>query len=132
MSLEIKDYKVLMALMDNTYHPTLTKLVAWCSVRHSKFMITSAFRKNDSGVHGTIPCRGTDLRTWHFRGKGVTDEEFYKLMKMLENDTNKFWVYDPKRPTMKCAKYKSDAKKGPHIHLKVHDRTIYHEKGETK
>ena len=117
MGLAIKDYKVLRALMQHTYHPTLTALAMWCSVRHSKFMITSAFREDKGSVHGH--GRGLDLRTnWW------TESQITQIVK----DVNDFWQYDWKRPKMKCAAYHDKS----HIHLKVHDRTVYHEQGEKK
>ena len=114
MGLAIKDYKVLKALMQHTYHATLTSLAMWCSVRHSKFMITSAYRNDKNSVHGY--CRGLDLRSRWWKAKDRT--------KIIE-DINSHWKYDPKRPKMKCAGFHRD-----HIHLKVHDRTVYHGKGK--
>jgi hypothetical protein len=111
MGLELKDYKVLRSLMQHAYHPTLTALAMWCSVRHSKFMITSAFRDDKDSLHGH--CRSLDLRCHWF-----TDVD-----RMME-DLNNHWEYDPKRPDMVCAA----VHKPDHIHLKVHDRTVYHEK----
>jgi len=113
MGLLIKDYKVLKALMQHTYHPTLTALALWCSVRHSKFMITSAYR-DDKGLHGL--CRALDLRTRWFNKKDIDK---------LVDDINDYWEYDPKRPDMKCAGYHNKN----HIHMKVHKRTEYHKEG---
>jgi len=114
MGLEIKDYKVLRALMQHTYHPTLISLAMWCSVRHSKFMISSAYRDDMSSVHGH--GRGLDLRTKWFNEKDIAK---------LVDDINEHWEYDPNRPEKQCAAYHNKS----HIHLKVHKHTIYHNKG---
>ena len=115
MGLEIKDYKVLRALMSHTYHPTLISLSMWCSVRHSKFLITSAFRDDDkNSVHGY--GRGLDLRT-----KWWNENEINEIV----GDINDHWEYDPSRPSMRCGAYHNKN----HIHLKVHKNTIYHKEG---
>lgn len=114
MGLEIKDYKVLKALMQHTYHSKLIALAMWCSVRHSQFMITSAHRDDKDSLH--YYQRALDLRCRWWNIKDISK---------IVDDLNNHWKYDPKRPLMKCAAYHDKT----HIHLKVHDRTVCNEKG---
>jgi hypothetical protein len=113
MGLEMKDYQILKALMQHPYHTKLIALAMWCSVRHSQFLITSAYRPDKDSVHG------------HFRGLDLRSHWFSDPQQMVL-DINTFWEYDPKRTEMKCAVIH-----GPpdHFHLQVCDRTIYHEEG---
>lgn len=111
--IQISNYKILKSLMLNTFHPKLIALAIWTLHRISNFCITSAFRENDKGVHGTIPCRALDIRSRTF-----SDPE------SITNDINDHWVYDPERPNLKCALY-HDVGQGPHIHLQVHPNTQY-------
>jgi len=117
-SIKIKNYKVLNALMSVPYHPKLIDLNQWCCVRYSSWMFTSGYRREkihskDSGIHCTIPCRANDIRSLNLEDpQSVCD------------DINKHWIYDPKRPRFKCAKYHNTGR-GWHIHLQVHNRTIY-------
>lgn len=111
MTIKIKDCQVMRHALEQPCDRKLVALAIWCSVRWSHFTITSAYRPEDPGVHGTIPCRGLDVRSWELK-----DPE-----KLVE-DVNKHWVYDPERLWLKCALYH-----GPpwHIHLQVHPRTKY-------
>ena len=52
--------------------------------------ITSAYRPGDAGVHGTTPLRGLDMRC---RSESAG--------KLIAQDLNQRWVYDPERPQMK-------------------------------
>lgn len=76
------------------------------------FVITSLFRIGDNGVHGTLPLRGLD---WRCR-----DILFGKL---VEDQINKHWKYDPTRPDMKCCMC-HDVGGGIHLHLQVHANTV--------
>lgn len=76
------------------------------------FTITSQWRENDSGVHGTIPLRGTDLRC----------TSFY-VGKALEKYINEYWRYDPSRPEKKVAIYHKVSGSGWHLHIQVHPNT---------
>ena len=76
-----------------------------------EFTVTSLYRINDKGVHGTLPLRGIDLRC---RESGFG--------KMIEDYVNKKWIYDPDRPDMKSCMF-HDIGQGAHIHLQVHPHT---------
>ena len=76
-----------------------------------EFTITSLYRINDNGVHGTLPLRGIDLR--------CRESDFGKL---IEDYVNNKWIYDPDRPDMKCCIF-HDIGQGAHIHLQVHNKT---------
>lgn len=73
--------------------------------------VTSLYRINDKGVHGTLPLRGIDLR--------CHDEI---VGKQVEDYINSRWQYDPARPEKKCCMY-HDVGKGAHIHLQSHPNT---------
>ncbi len=75
-------------------------------------VITSIYRIGDSGVHGTLPVRGTDLR--------CRDEDFGA--KFCEK-VNSLWQYDPERPEKKVAVAHGEGS-NYHIHLQVHPNTI--------
>ena len=114
MAITIKDWKVLKGMLVVAYHPKMIALAMWVAVRYSKLVLTSAYRMGDSGVHGQIPCRGIDIRSWHYNDPQV-----------VVDDINVHWRYDPyKRPEMMCAIY-HDTGSGKHIHLQVHDNTQY-------
>ena len=114
MSLQMKDFRVLRALMDHTYHKKLTALALWCSVRHSQFMITSAYRDDKKSLHSWGRALDLRCRWWN-------PEDIRKIV----DDINNHWEYDPKRAWMRCAGWHNKS----HIHLKVHNRTVFHEKG---
>ena len=116
MTIQIKDWKVLKGLMLKPYHHKMIGLAEWVTVRFSEVMFTSAFRPG-TGVHGTDPCRGLDIRSW-----------IYNDPKKVVNDINTHWIYDPKRPEKKCAVL-HDVGQGNHIHLQTHDRTQYLREG---
>ena len=42
----------------------LQEFLIWFRKTFGEPFITSAFREGDSGVHGTIPLRGLDLRSY--------------------------------------------------------------------
>lgn len=117
MDIRVKDHSVLKELLDGLYHTKLTSLAIWVCARLSLFTITSGWRKTDSGVHGTIPCRGMDIRSDHYPDPAK-----------VALDINNHWEYDESRPHLNCAVY-HDAGNGWHIHLQVSDRTKYFSEG---
>lgn len=82
-----------------------------------KIVVTCAFEDrgpNSTSVHGVIPYRGLDLREWVLNDP----EAFVKAI-------NDKWIYDPKRPELKCARiHKNRRGEGRHLHLQVHPNTI--------
>ena len=74
-------------------------------------VITSIYRIDDDGVHGQLPCRGTDLRCLH---DGIGQ--------LIADEINAHWQYDPQRPEMKVAIY-HDVGFGKHLHIQTHPRT---------
>jgi hypothetical protein len=115
----VKDHKVLKGLLEVTWHKKMMALALWCAFRYSQFCITSGWREGDPGVHGTIPCRGMDMRSTVFSEPGK-----------IVDDINSHWEYDPTRPLKHCALL-HNVGSGVHIHLQVGDSTIYHENGRT-
>lgn len=117
-SIKIKNYKVLKSLLQVPYHSLLIELNVWCTIRYSKWTYTGGYRSKkihpkDSGIHMTIPCRATDVRSSDFE-----DPE------KVRDDINKHWLYDPKRLYLKCAIYHNSGQ-GWHFHLQVHPNTKY-------
>ena len=116
MTIEIKNENVLNSLLCVEYHPTLILLAKW-TTRFPDVVFTSGYRRGDDGVHGQIPCRGLDIRSCVYE----------QYAEMIVDNINKHFIYDPERPRFKCA-ILHDMGKGIHIHLQVHDNTIYLEK----
>ena len=78
-----------------------------------EFTITSLYRIDDDGPHGTLPLRAVDLRC-----RNST------IGKNIEGIVNGRYIYDPNRSWLKCAFY-HDAGSGAHIHLQVHPNTVH-------
>jgi hypothetical protein len=76
-----------------------------------EFTITSLYRIDDDGVHGTLPLRGIDLR--------CRDQAFGD---MIARYINSRWVYDPNRPGKNCA-WCHDTGRGLHLHFQSHPKT---------
>jgi hypothetical protein len=75
--------------------------------------ITSIYRINDSGVHGTLPVRGTDF--------GINNDS-----QDIRNYLNHRWIYDPIRPGLVVCKYGDNDLTGrhdDHVHIQVHRNT---------
>lgn len=99
------------------WHPTLISLLIWLVVKYGdKVLLTSAFRKGDTGVHGQDPLRGFDLRSLLFDDPQAVCEE-----------VNKVWIYDPDRPEKKVAMWHNIGQ-GWHFHFQIHPKTIYNQK----
>lgn len=78
-----------------------------------EFCVTSLYRIDDPGVHGTLPLRGLDLRCHDpFTGEAV------------ETYVNAIYEYDPDRPSKKCCMYHDAGQGGFHLHLQVHPKTV--------
>lgn len=77
-----------------------------------EFTITSLFRIDDDGVHGTLPLRGID--------KSCKNKP---LGKAVENFVNKRWVYDHKRPTKMCCRFHKTKNGEWHLHIQTHPNT---------
>ena len=91
----------------------LRKMVLWIeNVSVMEPTITSLYRIGDSGVHGTLPLRGIDLRVRvHAEGEHI------------EKLVNQNFKYDPKRPGKNCAKLHGEGF-NLHLHLQVHPNTV--------
>ena len=77
-----------------------------------EFIITSLYRIDDKGVHGTLPLRGADLR--------IRNEQVGLYIEKLINSE---WQYDHKRPDKKCALLHGKCF-NLHLHLQTHPNTI--------
>jgi hypothetical protein len=114
--IQIKDIDVFKRLMSVPCDTILLDIIEW--VYHEfpgQVFITSGYRPGDPGVHGTIPCRGMDLRSRAFHGDPESIEEYI----------NYKWSYDFERPTkMVCLYHSVDPKGyGLHFHLQSHPNT---------
>lgn len=75
-----------------------------------EFRITSTYRIDDGGVHGTLPLRGIDL--------GCPDEA---LGTIVAKYTNSKYQYDPDRVHKNVCMWHGKPK---HLHFQVHPNTI--------
>lgn len=89
----------------------LRKILDQIEERFGSQVITSLYRIGDTGVHGTLPLRGIDLRS---HKKEVDD--------VIERFVNKRWTYDPNRPLRDVA-IVHNVGRGRHIHLQTHPNT---------
>ena len=140
MTIKIKNGKVLGSLLLVGYHPKLIAIAIWIYRTFGKLYITSGYRKGDKGVHGTISCRGMDIRS----------NVYHPDPQVVVDAINVHFRYDPlKRPEMMCAVYHAVCPNPEcghnnsipyhprcekcntnitlqwHIHLQVHDNTQY-------
>ena len=108
---KIKDASVLRGVMVLGFAPKLIDIACWVYDTFDDLVITSGFRDGDTGVHGAVPCRGLDIRSW-----------IYKDAQVVVDAINARWVYDPTRPEKMCA-ILHDIGQGNHIHLQSHPGT---------
>ena len=106
-----KDFKVFESMVSYPYHHLMIALLWWIKGKYGDLIITCGKRPGDTGVHGTDPCRGVDIRSW-----------IYPDPQAVVDRINEVWVYDPARPEKKVA-ILHDAGSGDHIHLQVHPNT---------
>jgi len=92
-------------------HPIMRELLADIEKRFGPQIITSLYRIDDTGVHGTLPLRGVDLRARKHSFGG-------EVVKWV----NKYWEYDHERKKYKVAKDHGEDS-NYHIHLQVHPNT---------
>jgi len=74
-------------------------------------VITSLYRINDPGPHGTLPLRAMDERC----KDSIIGNRVAEYL-------NSRWVYDFNRPDMKVCIF-HDVGKGVHLHYQVHPNT---------
>ena len=113
--ISIKDEVSWHPLFDRLYHPKMLEVFVWiCRNLKFKKIITSTYRLGDRGVHGTMPCRGLDLRSKHLPEKKCRE---------IEREINQKWSYDSDRKDMKVCLYHKTKHGAYHFHIQVHDRT---------
>lgn len=114
LMIRIKDHGVLMGMLTYPAHPKLIELLCWFVVRYSETVFTCGYEKRDyPSVHSCLPFRGMDVRS-----------RIYDDPQAVVDDVNAHWQYDTDRPWYPCAVY-HNVGRGAHIHLQVHDQTIY-------
>ncbi len=90
----------------------LRNILVWAEKNTGfEYIITSLYRINDTGVHGTLPLRGTDLRC---RNREIGRE--------IEKLINEKWSYDFTRPEKECA-FLHGTGANLHLHIQVHPNT---------
>ena len=77
-----------------------------------EFTMTSIYRIGDTGVHGTLPVRGVDLR---MRSASVGTE--------VVDLVNERWGYDTERTEKSCAILHGEDS-NMHLHIQSHPNTI--------
>jgi hypothetical protein len=77
-----------------------------------EFTITSLYRINNNGVHGTLPLRGIDLRCRNDH-----------LGHAVEDYVNDKWEYNGTSGKNCCLYHQNRKGGGKHIHLQVHPNT---------
>ena len=103
---KVKDLTIL------NLHEKLIEIAEHLQQQFQLEVVTSCYRPEDKGVHGTMPVRGLDLRCNVFAGPDIADY------------INVLWQYDPDRPDKKVALYhRAYPEGGWHLHLQVHDHT---------
>jgi len=108
ITLKFKDREVFNELLSAPYHFKMVELLIWLEERY-EIVATSGYRRGDTGVHGTVPVRGLDIRS-----------RIYSNPKEALDDINTNWIYDAERPNLQVALYHLN-----HIHLQVHPNTVY-------
>jgi hypothetical protein len=102
----------IQSVLRAPYNTKLTDVILFIEKLYpEKTIITDGYRAGDKGVHGTIPLRGTDIRSYVFRDPAE-----------VEKVVNEKFQYDPSRPKMQVAIF-HDVGRGSHIHLQVHPNT---------
>lgn len=114
----VKSKKIFLDLLLVAYDPVLISIIGYIDKKYGKVVITSGFRKGDTGVHGTIACRGMDIRSHVYHSPKA---------EVICEDINSKWQYDPERKEKKVAMV-HDVGVGIHLHLQVHPNTVYMEK----
>lgn len=89
----------------------LREMVRDLETRFGEKTITSLYRIGDTGVHGTLPLRGIDLRC-------RSTKHGYEM----ETYINDFWEYDHTRPEKDCGIFHNSGD-GYHLHLQTHPNT---------
>lgn len=117
--IRVKDETVLRELMAAPFDPRLFDVVSHLLACSGRMVITSGYRKGDRGVHGTIPCRGLDVRSRIYADRAEA----------IAAAINRKFVYDPQRPHLKVAVLHGKGK-NRHLHLQVHPATTLRAAGE--
>ncbi len=112
----IKNTDVFQGLLQYPVDARLSDIILWIADKYGVFF-TETYRpkQHANDLHGTVPLRAIDLRSWAYNG-GV------ERAKKIEKDINEVWEYDPQRVRKKVA-ILHDTGKGIHFHIQSHPRT---------
>ena len=113
MTIRIKSIEVLHSLMVHPIDQKLIEVINWTIRKNNGGTITEGFRiqKHKNDLHGLIPVRAIDLRSWCY---GNPEE--------VAKEINAMWEYDYNRPNMNVCVY-HDVGQGKHFHIQVHFHT---------
>jgi hypothetical protein len=111
----IKDANVLKGLMEYRFEPVLIEIIAAMARDHG-IVITESYRpkKHINDLHGTIPVRAIDARSWCYPDKMAYE---------IRHEINTRWIYDPNRPDMECAIIHQVNGGAIHFHIQVSENT---------
>ena len=110
----IKNPDVLRSLMEYRFEPIRVSIVIYIANKHG-IIITEGYRvkKHRNDLHGTIPVRAIDIRSWVY-----PDTKVYRIMTAVNNK----WEYDFKRPNKKTM-IVHDVGRGIHAHIQCSPNT---------
>ena len=141
--IQVKNPDVLVSILQGKFHPKLIALIKWVALI-SGIYITEGQREktHKHDLHGTKPVRAIDGRS-----------SIYTMPGIVADRINAKWIYDPRRPHMKCALYHARCPKCGHdhkdmfvkdcircghditnywhIHFQCHPRTVFMKDGRT-
>ena len=109
-----KNTAVLRNFAERNYSPILLNIIDWIANTYG-ILITETYRpkKHRNDLHGTLPVRAIDLRSWDYL-EGWDAE--------ICAEINNIWSYDDSRKNMKvCIWHNSGF--GIHFHIQVHPNT---------
>jgi hypothetical protein len=112
IDIRVKDESVLQELMAVPFDRKLFPVISHLLKCFDRLVITSGYREADRGVHGTLPCRGLDVRSKIYGERAAS----------IAAALNRKFVYDPERPGTRVAILHGEGE-NEHIHLQVHPKT---------
>ena len=109
----VKDKASLYPMLRGLYHHTMMDVFKYMIKEFPtvQWVITSTYRAKSKGVHGTLACRGLDLRSRHLP---------LSVQRTIEKTINDAWEYDFERPGKQVCMLHGEA---VHFHIQVHNHT---------
>ncbi len=109
----VKDIQSLFPMLRSLYHHKMMDVFKWMIKEFPtiQWVITSTYRPKSHGVHGTMACRGLDLRSRHLP---------LSTQLSIEKKINDSWEYDYERPGKQVCVLHG---KAIHFHIQCHPNT---------